>query len=44
MSIYMSALADQLPWLGKREHCLLSFTCSLWSLFGEVSSSSWCLG
>ena len=42
----MSAVADQLPRLGKRELvCLLSFTCGyVVSLFGEVSSSSGCLG
>ena len=41
----MYAVADQLPRLGKRELiCLLSFTCNMWFLFGEVSSSSWCLG
>ena len=33
------------PRLGKRELiCLLSFTCNYVVLFGEVSSSSGCLG
>ena len=36
---------DQLPRLGKRELiCLLLFTCNYVVLFGEVSSSSGCLG
>ena len=37
---------DQLPRLGKRElTCLLLFTCKyVCFLFGEVSSSSGCLG
>ena len=41
--MYMQAVADQLPRLEKRELiCLL--TCFMWFLFGEVSSSSGCLG
>ena len=41
----VSYLYDQLPRLGKRELiCLLSFTCIMWFMFGEFSSSSWCLG
>ena len=43
--IYMITVVDQLPRLGKREIiCLLLFTCNKPSLFGEVSSSSGCLG
>ena len=46
LAIYMSAVVDQLPRLGKRMLiCLLSFTCNyVYSvLFGLVSSSSWYL-
>ena len=43
--IYMLAVADHFPRLGKRELiCLLSFTCNYVVSVGEVSSSSGCLG
>ena len=43
--IYMLAVADQLPRLGKRKlFCLLSLSCDYVVLFGDVSSSSGCWG
>ena len=43
--IYMLAVVDQLPRLGKRELiCLLLFTCNYVVSVEEVSSSSGCLG
>ena len=42
---FMLAVVDQLPRLRKRELvCLLLFTCNYVVSFGEVSSSSGCLG
>ena len=38
--IYMLAVVDQLPWLGKRDLiCLLLFTCNYVVSVGEASSS-----
>ena len=43
--ICVSAVADQLPWLGKRELiCLLLFTCNYVVSVRRGSSSSGCLG
>ena len=43
--IYMQAVVDQLPRLGKRELiCLILFTCNYVVSVGDVSSSSGCLG
>ena len=44
--LYMKAVANLLPRLGKRELiCLLSFTCTnVVSVRRGVSSFSWCLG
>ena len=42
----MSAVADQLSRLGKREIIFspIVYPLIMWFLFGEVFSSSWCLG
>ena len=43
--IYMLAVADQLPWLGKRELvCLLSFTCNYVVSVWKGSLFLWVLG
>ena len=43
--IHLNAVVDQLPRLGKRDLiCLLFLLVIMWFLFGEVSSSSGCLG
>ena len=43
--IYMLAVVDQVPRLGKRQLiCLQLFTCNYVVSVGEVSSSSGCLG
>ena len=45
LAIYMYAVVDQLPRLGKRELiCLVLFTCNYVVSVGEVSSSPVCFG